>query len=551
MAYSHQLRHRNLHKMHGQLGDLVARDAQKPDTNGNGNGNNKNSNTKTDANSVANTDVASSAQTTFLSVVLVTASPTFTGEIAGYTTLTPSAAEVSSPQQSNTYVAPQPSNVETSSSQYVWTPPSSSAAPVETTTQAPAAPASTSWEPATTYVPTTASSLAAVVHSSSSVIPSSTLPTSIVFAVSSSALLSSSFSSYSRTTTRSLSTMAPSSTATAAASSSEGMSSGGKAGLAIGIILLIALLAGGVLWFYWKKKKDNDDWHKADDEKVGFGGAAAVMPTKRQSTKSFLGRSQKHDSNAPRLSLRPVTQFVPDLAAAAKKRLSQGNPLDTANKPAGMAAAGAGRSLTRDDPNGSPWERRAAGDAPANPFQDPVNPFRDQAKGPPPPNVTVTPPMSDDGSSVNATTAIGAGAATGIAGAAILAAGAKNGNGQSKNGPTSPEGVPAPGRAPPGGGGPPPGNVHRVQLDFKPSMEDELELSAGGLVRLLHEYDDGWVCWQPLPPLNPSANISLRLSAFALIDHNKVLLLELVSRHVLSNHALPMVLLEWVQMGVQ
>ncbi|KAK6431338.1 hypothetical protein LTR95_012504, partial [Oleoguttula sp. CCFEE 5521] len=37
-----------------------------------------------------------------------------------------------------------------------------------------------------------------------------------------------------------------------------------------------------------------------------------------------------------------------------------------------------------------------------------------------------------------------------------------------------------------------PNNVHRVQLDFKPSMEDELELICGQLVRMLHEYDDGW-----------------------------------------------------------
>jgi hypothetical protein len=32
-----------------------------------------------------------------------------------------------------------------------------------------------------------------------------------------------------------------------------------------------------------------------------------------------------------------------------------------------------------------------------------------------------------------------------------------------------------------------------VQLEFKPSMEDELELKSGQLVRMLHEYDDGWV----------------------------------------------------------
>ncbi|KAK4174882.1 hypothetical protein QBC36DRAFT_332700 [Triangularia setosa] len=41
-------------------------------------------------------------------------------------------------------------------------------------------------------------------------------------------------------------------------------------------------------------------------------------------------------------------------------------------------------------------------------------------------------------------------------------------------------------------GGPQNSTVHRVQLDFKPTLEDELGLKAGQLVRLLHEYDDGW-----------------------------------------------------------
>ena len=46
----------------------------------------------------------------------------------------------------------------------------------------------------------------------------------------------------------------------------------------------------------------------------------------------------------------------------------------------------------------------------------------------------------------------------------------------------------------PGPPGPPgPNNVHRVQMDFSPSADDELELRAGALVRMLHEYDDGWV----------------------------------------------------------
>lgn len=41
---------------------------------------------------------------------------------------------------------------------------------------------------------------------------------------------------------------------------------------------------------------------------------------------------------------------------------------------------------------------------------------------------------------------------------------------------------------------PPLDNVYRVQLDFKPSMEDELDIRAGQFVRMVHGYDDGWVC---------------------------------------------------------
>ncbi|KUI54859.1 hypothetical protein VP1G_02291 [Cytospora mali] len=51
-------------------------------------------------------------------------------------------------------------------------------------------------------------------------------------------------------------------------------------------------------------------------------------------------------------------------------------------------------------------------------------------------------------------------------------------------------------------GGPANSTVHRVQLDFKPTMDDELELHAGQIVRLLHEYDDGWGGPRG-PPVNP------------------------------------------------
>lgn len=60
--------------------------------------------------------------------------------------------------------------------------------------------------------------------------------------------------------------------------------------------------------------------------------------------------------------------------------------------------------------------------------------------------------------------------------------------------PSPPIGAPAPLAPRPTGPAPgPEGNVYRILMDFTPSMEDELELRAGQVVRMLHEYDDGWV----------------------------------------------------------
>ncbi len=558
MAYIHRLRYRNLHEMHNEIGNIVIRDPQKSDGNGNGNGGgNRSSNSK----SATKTSAASNPVTTedandrvsnVVSVVFVTASPTFTGEVAGYVTLTQPTPESSpepspepSPQPPVTYIVDEPQNNEPSSTQVAWTPAGSTVEPAETATQAPL---STNFEPATTYVPSPASSPVTAVVAASSETPSSSLPISVAMAVSSSTLLSSYLPRSSGVAaSRSLSSMTPSSTAAAAAAatSSESMTAGGKAGLAIGIIAIIGMIAGAALWLIWKKKKSNE-WQKTDDEKAGFDGVFGAMADKRQSAKPSAAQSEHQDASAPHLSLRPVTQFTPDLVGA-KKRLSQGNPLDKANQPTGMAAAGASRNLTRENPSGSPWERRPGGETAANPFKDPVNPFGDQGKvaaTPPPPNVTVTPPKSEDGPASAAGAAVAVGAAVGAVGAAgvaTAAAAGKNGNGQPKNRPGSPAGAPIP------AGGPPPGNVYRVQIDFKPSMEDELELSSGQLVRLLHEYDDGWVCWNSLYGLAHLLTYFIRLFVSVLIVLNKVLPLEPVFPHVPSNPVQPTVLLEWVQ----
>jgi hypothetical protein len=167
-------------------------------------------------------------------------------------------------------------------------------------------------------------------------------------------------------------------------------------------------------------------------------------------------------SAAPQI--RTVPKFSPDMSANAGFNASAG------------ASAASARNLTG---NSSP-------DSPQDPFQDPVNPFS-----------TSTTPVSEQSAAIYGTAAA-AGAAGMVAGAAI---------GSERDRRRSPTGEP-PGPSPPSpagsadavsissgmmgpGGGP--SNVYRVQMDFNPSMEDELGLRAGTLARMLHEYDDGWV----------------------------------------------------------
>lgn len=196
----------------------------------------------------------------------------------------------------------------------------------------------------------------------------------------------------------------------------EGMSSAGKAGLAIGILLALAM-AGG-LFFYCFRRRRNPAAHSElhDEKRTSFFSSGKAMVEKRVSTMSE--KSSSSATTAPRLSLRPVTQFLPSMAGAA----------DRTEKPKSM------------------WERRD--NAAQNPFADGAGAEK-----------RVSNPFAETTEATAASTA-----QVGTAAAVPVAAAAKT-----------------------------PNNVHRVQLDFKPSMDDELELKSGQLVRMLHAYDDGWV----------------------------------------------------------
>nr|OQO19664.1 hypothetical protein B0A51_10973 [Rachicladosporium sp. CCFEE 5018] len=199
------------------------------------------------------------------------------------------------------------------------------------------------------------------------------------------------------------------------AAENTGMSGGAKAGVAFAVILALGLLAGLAFFCYRRRKnpKSHEEiTNEKYNEKSGFSAAPKINRFSADSDK-LSARSSNTPATAPRLSLRPVTQFLPNLS---DKRQSS-----------------------------SAWERPQN----KNPFADAsekqANPF---AEG----------DGTDRTNSMSSTNS--ANSATAAAGGAPAARG--------------------------------PNNVHRVQLDFKPSMEDELELISGQLVRMLHEYDDGW-----------------------------------------------------------
>jgi hypothetical protein len=308
---------------------------------------------------------------------------------------------------------------------------------------------------------------------------------------------------------------------------------------------------------YRRKKKQMAVAAAQENEKTEMYNASAPPPPQVMAA-AAPAASIRSTATAPRLSLRPVTQFDPTFN---EQRKSGGNLLNVAAAGAAAGAVGAAASQSQNQ-NLSPstsaerptsaWERRGAANASAaNPFSDPetpsgsapANPFGNnaavdtkQAAIPDsPPNASpMTSAMHSSKPSADFASPAPAIVAADVNPAAIATAvstvppqtseaptselpAPPTVNANAGNVPASPawtEDIPAsPGPAPAGplpvvgaaagnrsqspapgpAPGPGPNNVHRVQLDFKPSMQDELDLHAGQLVRMLHEYDDGWV----------------------------------------------------------
>ncbi|KAK5625363.1 hypothetical protein RRF57_001079 [Xylaria bambusicola] len=141
--------------------------------------------------------------------------------------------------------------------------------------------------------------------------------------------------------------------ASSSASESSDSSPATKAGIAIGVLGGIFAI-GLLVWFLFSKRRKQLEQQRAqDDEKINgpfAGGRTASIRTTRTS------------ATAPRLSLRPVTQFNPTFN---ERRSSKGAGLMLAT------AGGSPQSATREN-GASSWERpsTAHSNSPENPFND-------------------------------------------------------------------------------------------------------------------------------------------------------------------------------------
>ncbi|KLP02044.1 uncharacterized protein Y057_776 [Fusarium fujikuroi] len=180
----------------------------------------------------------------------------------------------------------------------------------------------------------------------------------------------------------------PSSSSSAAPEASGSTSAGTKAGIAFGV--LGGLLAMGLLvYFIFTKRRKQAEMERLenDDEKLhgpmaGNGGppmVAAAAVRRSMSPEPIETASIRTDAKAPRVSLRPVTQFLPNWNGLEKeKRASKGAGLTLA-VPAAASSPATG-PLSPRAVGGSAWERPTTAQS-----VDPANPFGTQAERVPSP----------------------------------------------------------------------------------------------------------------------------------------------------------------------
>jgi hypothetical protein len=259
-------------------------------------------------------------------------------------------------------------------------------------------------------------------------------------------------------------------------STSDDNSTGTKAGIAFGIIGSALLIAGLIFfWFMRRKSKTHKRKKSADAEKHA---------QRRRDDQPAVERTLALDAMADQ---RPVTTFFSPQTGVDK-------PLPSLNAVTPPPAAA--RLKVRPSRNST--------DA-ANPFGDHTDfadPFGANAERVPSPDLDRQMSRSPSPIQVNQALPRGSRTSSNFEPAAAVAPLAPltrktslRKDGVGKREPPLPQlpGLDAvPGSPTTTAHAAGDSTVHRVQQDFEPTMDDEMRLRAGQLVRLLHEFDDGW-----------------------------------------------------------
>ncbi|KAF8421470.1 hypothetical protein EV426DRAFT_575799 [Tirmania nivea] len=241
--------------------------------------------------------------------------------------------------------------------------------------------------------------------------------------------------SVSRTVGSALGSSTPTSIANNDGSGSSGALLGGIiSGCAAAVVVL--LLIAAIFYRRRKQRTMNQAYGKTEDEKTAelTGGAAGM---------GVVSGAASINEKASRVSLKPVTQFNPMLNPPAASPVVKTGP-----------ASGTGG-------HGIPRKPIPAPLALSKPPQSDLRPSNSDNVSIPAAPVMPAAQPSPTLSAFSDGFVPGTPVAGPVDAAALAAAGK-----------TAP--------------------VYRVQMEYTPTQADELELHAGGLVRMLHEYDDGW-----------------------------------------------------------
>ncbi|KAJ8610519.1 hypothetical protein MRB53_038511 [Persea americana] len=233
--------------------------------------------------------------------------------------------------------------------------------------------------------------------------------------------------------------------------STVGLSGAAKAGLALGIVGAIIVLVAFVWLFDRRRRQTNAGVQKIDDEKPG-------MQYPPNSLTSHVSVRRQHN-NAPRLSLRPLTQMFPGMGA----NIDEKQAVITSD---GFLAASTTHNNRSRSPNGDRAVSPAMQHAPA--AADAVNPFEDQMSSAQSDLPAVSPTQTsgpvemaaDIPTPILSRAELPAHGAEHLQSMTSLAS-SSNSQSTSRSAPSR--------------------NVHRVHIDFTPSMDDELELKVGSL----------------------------------------------------------------------